>query len=200
MRRRRHGAVSAAKPFVFIHIPRTGGFSMDQALGICPPHQKARCVDFNGKYSFAVVRNPWDRLVSAYHYIRFTNPRAKGHRAVRAKLFNNYPQRHTFDGFVADMLDAEVRESVRSTQIFMPQHEFVCDAAGDVIVDFVGRFEDLQATLATVCAAIGIAVRDIPRKNGSPHDLYTSYYTPELRDIVADVYAEDIDLFGYEFE
>ncbi len=77
-------------------------------------------------------------------------------------------------------------------------------STGAVAVDFVGRYELLDADLTTALERAGVKQRiEIPRTNvtrGRKRDLaYQSYYTPRTRELVADWYAPEIALFGYEF-
>ncbi|MEA1988675.1 MAG: sulfotransferase family 2 domain-containing protein, partial [Pseudomonadota bacterium] len=66
--------------FVFIHIGKTGGTSVEKILNI--PHEHKIALDkmqeigidkWNSKLKFAIVRNPWDKVVSHYHYRVKTN-------------------------------------------------------------------------------------------------------------------------------
>jgi len=66
-------------------------------------------------------------------------------------------------------------------------------------IHFIGRFETLQQDFNTVCDRIGIVWQELPHRNKSEHKHYTEYYDDELREIVTERYASDIDRFGYEF-
>jgi hypothetical protein len=72
---------------------------------------------------------------------------------------------------------------------------------GDVLVDFIGKFENLEADWARVAMRLGIAGTTLPRLNVNPERVrdYTSYYSERTRRVVADRFAVDIEYFGYRF-
>jgi hypothetical protein len=126
-------------------------------------------------FKFAFVRNPWDRQISQYLY----------------KTKSRMP-RPSLDQFMA----RKKRAYVTSYEIYAID--------GAVAVDFVGRYQSLDEDFKTALARAGVETKlGIPRSNVTPgrnRDLaYQSYYTPRTRDLVADWYAREIDLFGYEF-
>jgi hypothetical protein len=162
--------------------------------------------DFDAYFKFSFVRNPWDRLVSEYRY-------------------RGYPVRVDFKTFVFEHLP-ERQFSDLYTHI-VPQYDFLHDEGGKLLVDFVGRYESLQADFDVVCSRLGLPATPLPHVNGSgarrppvrtlndvkkllrrwlwnlerrhtfPH--YTQYYDDETRDHVARLYRKDIEAFGYSF-
>jgi hypothetical protein len=184
---------------IFIHIPKTAGSSMASALfGAASRHvpyfeyQRANPAKFRKYFKFAFVRNPWDRLVSTYFFLR-----AGGLNAMdRAWAQNAIASFDTFDDFVASWLTAE---NVASWVHFLPQAHFVLNADGRVMVDFLGRFERLNDDFNAVARRLERHV-ELPSTNRGEHVPYADYYTPKTREIVARVYARDISAFGYGFE
>lgn len=135
---------------------------------------------FDTSFKFAFSRNPWDWLVSYYHFIQ-SRPRHRRHRRVRALgSFANY-----------------VRDECRRPRIL--QSDFVTDRRGGLLVDFVGRYETLNEDFSHVCRRIGVSAR-LDRRNTSRHGDYREYYDDELRALVAGAYRADIEFFGYEFD
>jgi hypothetical protein len=164
---------------------------------------------FDEYFKFAFVRNPWDRLVSDYHYRKHPNPTI------------------TFRRFVEESFSSVDDYSGRSRHI-IPQVDYVTDEDGRYNVDFIGRFETLADDFAAVARKLclgsvtlghynrsqeGLIVRLWRRLGGKRGPVSSSpmgptvmnrrfqdYYDPQLRDRVAEFYAEDIARFGYSFD
>lgn len=83
--------------------------------------------------------------------------------------------------------------------VFTPQWRFICDDRGEVIVDHVGKVENLMADLAVVEKRLGTDIRLADLNRTSRKGDYRSYYDDESREIVSQVYRRDIEMFGYRF-
>jgi len=140
---------------------------------------------FESLFTFAFVRNPWDLLVSYYHFLRDAagHDEHTSHRRRRAARLPDF--------------EAYVRYEIGRDKI--SQTRMVADRSGRVIVDFLGRYESLAPDFAHACRRIGIDA-SLGRANMSARGDYRDYYTPRLAALVRDHYAEDIERFGYEFE
>lgn len=135
---------------------------------------------FDKFYKFTFVRNPWDRLVSLYHYVLQTP------HHPNIELFKSFG---SFDKYV-EYHAGENRQL---------QKDFAVGDSGEMLVDFIGHYETLHKDFATVCRRLGIENR-LPHRNRSVHKDYREYYTPETKALVAELYREDIEFFGYDFE
>jgi hypothetical protein len=208
--------------FLFVHIAKTGGTSIRSALRrykwsgpyviplyfssrmsaltghriACklPRHAKAIAAlemlpreVFEGLFKFAFVRNPWDLQVSSYHHIRRERPHLlKGiedfESFLKWKLTSDRPYQFHID---------------TSIQL---QFDYLVDLHGNIIVDFIGRFERLGEDFDAVCRRIGIRTPTLPyKRRAKDRTDYREYYTDETRDLIADYFKKDIELFGYTF-
>ncbi len=189
---------------LFIHVPKAAGTSISQALyGRFMGHMRAADVERWGSAQvrvlprFAVVRNPWDRLVSAYRFAK----RGSGIGGIVAGIRNpeqyRVPEFENFERFVREWLAP--RDVRKLDGVFQPQWPFVCQANKQVMVDHVGRFEKLEQTHAFLEATLRRKLRFHRQNLSGPEIDYRSLYTPALAAAVRDIYSEDVEMFGYEF-
>ena len=210
--------------FIFIHIVKTGGMSVRAALqpysaeperfvmrrprkmagDVVNPlykvwetlllHPKASDVKrelppelFERCFKFAFVRNPWDLLVSMYHFI-LREPEGEKHNVVKAL--------GSFDAFVEYAASTPEPFPKGSTKL---QIEMITDAGGNLLVDFVGAYEDLEEDFKEVARMVGIRA-ELPHLNRSVHEDYRTYYNERTRAIVEEHFQPDIKRFGYSFD
>ncbi len=81
---------------------------------------------------------------------------------------------------------------------FKPQLEFVTGSNGKLLVDFVGRYENIEEDLALICRKLDLDL-SMSISSTSKRESYPVYYDDETREIVHDLYSEDLEMFGYEF-
>ncbi len=82
--------------------------------------------------------------------------------------------------------------------LFMQQIEWITDTDGTILVNFIGRFENLEADFKTVCEKINIPY-SLPHLNSTEHEHYKSYYDNQSRFIIANYFKDDIRIFKYTF-
>lgn len=189
---------------MFIHVPKAAGTSINQALyGRFMGHARASDIEKWGSVRlralprFSVVRNPWDRLVSAYRFAKRGRGIGKAVAGMRDPEQYRVPEFDTFERFVHEWLVP--RDIARIDPVFQPQSLFVCDRGKELIVDHVGRLEDLRPTYAFIDDKLGEQVGfDRQNRSGAEID-YRSFYTPGLVALVGQIYQEDIARFGYDF-
>lgn len=135
---------------------------------------------FKEYLSFAIVRNPWDWQVSLYTYM-MKSPDHSQHETIR-KLgsFENYIRWRCKPGN------------------FPLQRDCVCSSDGELLVDYLGRYESLDENFCNICNRIGIHA-SLPRLNVSNTRPYRQFYDGETRELVREFCGPDCALFGYEF-
>jgi chondroitin 4-sulfotransferase 11 len=143
-------------------------------------------------FKFSFVRNPWARMLSLWSYYKKRNI-----KPISDTDFKTFTE--NLETMTCKVNDHYYSNSQRKINLLYPQYHFISDWWGNNILDFVGRFENLQEDFNIVCDKIGIPYQKLPHKNKSKHKHYTEYYDDETREIVAEKYAKDIEYFGYEF-
>jgi hypothetical protein len=141
---------------------------------------------WKSSFKFSFVRNPWDMLVSAYHFlgVHTTDPR---HQHLHPDVNELIRRCEDFTSYVR--LYPMIRSDMSS---------LITDARGRLLVDFVGRHEHLDEDFAFICRSIGVEA-PLLHENTSAHAHYRGYYTDETRAIVERHFARDIERFGYTF-
>lgn len=196
---------------IFVHIPKTAGNSVNRVFGIgWQDHkdlQRYRYEEspdvFAAYFKFAIVRNPWDRLLSDYNY------QLKKSRPRDSKLFV-FTAGGTKRGFAewveAALLSPTAYEANAwggsvSAHIhrWSPQVDWIT-VDGRIAVDFIAKLERLPVDFRVVCDRVGLSPTRLPHRNRRLHWHYSHYYDRSTQEIVANYYARDIEEFGYEFE
>ena len=88
----------------------------------------------------------------------------------------------------------------RQRILVRPQSQQLIDDDGNIVLDFVGRYEELQQSFDTISERIGLPATDLLRKNASEHATFAKYYDDELIETIGNYYREDLRMFDYEFE
>ncbi|QDO93960.1 sulfotransferase family protein [Formosa sediminum] len=183
------------KNFVFIHIAKTGGTSVVSITGKAyRKHLTAKQVikhigqkKWDNAYTFAIVRNPWDKVVSQYKFRTKTN---KSRMADHPIAFKDWVQKVFVE---QDKFYYHVRPL-----LFAPQVEWLKNNQNKIDLNKIIRFENLNEEYREVANIIGIHP-DLPHLNSTKPSDYRSYYDEETKKIVAEWFAEDIELFNYKF-
>lgn len=184
---------------IFIHVPKAAGTSIALTLFNSPSrhvpwteYYRANPGKFRRYFKFSFVRNPWDRLVSTYFFLARGGMDTADARWASQAL----PAYSGFGDFVRRWVD---EQNVQTWVHFVPQHQFVCDTSGALMMDFLGRMESIETDFEHVAAKLG-CTEELKKVNTGNQEHYSHYYDDETREIVRRVYRRDIELFGYDYE
>ncbi len=84
---------------------------------------------------------------------------------------------------------------------FSPFHlPYITDNNGEIIVNYIGKFESLAESMEHVYSKIGESYQELPHENKSKRKDYRSYYDIESIEIVEKLFKKEIALFNYTFE
>lgn len=137
-------------------------------------------------FKFTFVRNPWDKAVSQFMFMS---------KIKREKLRNFAGMRQ------GDDFKRYLELIARTTHVhWEPQIKFLRDSNGDWLVDYIGRYENFSGSAAHVLRSVGLVATAIPHENRSNRGPYQEYYDDESREMVAQLYADDIEAFGYHYD
>lgn len=189
--------------YLFIHIPKNAGTALCRALGDNEIHRvhlpyfvyrNAYMKAFNNYFKFSIVRNPWDRVVSIYSYLK-----AGGNQTIDKHFETMFKEQNiTFEKFIFEFLD---NQSMHSHSMFRPQFPFIYDEQETLMVDYVGRQENMNEALEEISNHIPIKASPLRSINASKRNDYRTYYTcNNLIDAVEKLYLKDVKLFKYTFE
>ncbi len=143
---------------------------------------------FQNYFSFAFVRHPWDWQVSMYHFLLKQPENPFYPDIVNAGSFRNY-----MDWIIAE--DKPYPKGAPKKQITM-----LTDEDGKIIVDYIGRYENLCPDFSHVMRQVGLQGIGLPNLNHSKHSDYRQYYDSYTKKLVAKHYEEDIEAFKYTFD
>ena len=190
---------------LFIHIPKTAGTSMDKSLGLLrvrfPSRFEANFKNegqcsvghldvrkrlksgritkefWDSAFKFCFCRNPFDRAVSHYFYARKRHP----------KLF---PPSVSFLDYTRTLADyvSPARRRMFELQTWYTD---------GLDLDFIGRYENLEADFAYVAQKLGVKDAVLRRDNKTKHHPYKAYYDDESVDNVRRFYSKDFEYFRY---
>lgn len=194
-----------AQNVIFIHVPKTAGSSLkEQIYGrelgghrslaeymAYDRHRTSRC------FKFCFVRNPWDRFLSAYSYLKQGKDCTYRDRQFAATYL---AQTADINDFARALTDDIYRRQVMLYDHFRPQSHWICmPGRQDHGMDFIGRFEQLEDDMQSLRDRLDLPDTTLPKARKSRHDHYRAVYSDEARDMVMHLYQGDLDLLAYDF-
>ncbi|MBE9046263.1 sulfotransferase family 2 domain-containing protein [Pleurocapsales cyanobacterium LEGE 10410] len=218
--------ISHKHKFIFIHIPKCGGTSIEsflkkntEALG----YQKEDGLEYTMRkeglakiinlyphyFTFTFVRNPFDRFVSIWKHSERgqTNYYHKLHRNLSFKEYAYAVKELN----LAQLSQFDLYHSKQQTEFILDYNKnyfFKIPRKTNDKCDFIGKLENLQRDFKQVCELLNLKLKsyDLALVNTSPEvkkiirPHYSSYYDNETLEVVSSIYAEDIKYLSYKFE
>lgn len=142
---------------------------------------------FSRAFKFTFVRNPYDRFVSLYFYFLKTG-----------KLSNKCSFKDFAEYIYINGIEPIGMYNVKGYSQCQPQLEWITNSKGEIIVDFIGKFESLNVDFSVIKHNLDIE-GFLPHKNKTSHNHYREYYDDETIEYVSGIYKEDIEYFNYKF-
>ena len=196
--------------FIFVHIPKAGGTSIERLFNIDKRKNLYQGLDgirhngvsfslqhltakqlkkhpetkkyFNNYFKFSFVRNPYDRILSEYFWL---------HRINKIGM-KDTPE--NFKIWVKKFLKKMDKDHK------LPQYQYLYDNDDNLMVDFIGKIETINDDFKEVLKKIKHREISLPHhnKNKKNKEIKDSYLTEEIKDIIYDIYKKDFELFSYK--
>ena len=188
----------------FIHIPKTAGTSVTDIInnnenyiyiGHYPILLENGFIDMNKLFffnnfnnldckSFAVVRNPYTRLISAFTYLK-----KGGNGDILDLQYQELLNGYNFEDFVLN-LNFFIKKIVH----LIPQHVYICNG-NNILVTHLCKFENLNEDLKKVDSIFD----NLPHLNKSSNDILVHNLSFNIKIKIYLTYKKDFELFGYDF-
>jgi len=179
---------------IYLHIPRTGGHSIQKLFGGRQTHgnkryyiQKCGQEIWDSYFKFATARNPWDRWVSIYFY-------SKKYRMVDNLDFPEWIKRkhelHVKNNGNPSKMDRQW------PHLYIPQISWITEN-GKKVVDSIIKIENYKKELEK---ALNIKIETMPHAHRTTHSPYYTLYDDKTTTLVAEMSKQDIEYLGYEFK
>lgn len=194
---------------LFVHIPKTAGVSILSLIRkhlqyTCKLHNDMHTINiqhvqnYRDMFSFCVVRDPYERIVSAYNFLKEPMLKVKEYSKLyeglllyKEGLLGLLLYKAIFSKYTSFADCIKDLDTLQHTNmLFVPQHKFVCDEDGNILVNSVIKMEhisDLQQ--------IDPIFAHLPHRNKSIKRDFV--LTNDMKQIIYRVYAKDFEIFQY---
>jgi chondroitin 4-sulfotransferase 11 len=205
------------KNYIFFHLYKCGGNSIRNVIkphlsDVTSPNEfeeigNAHCVPkdiqkiyyeknkkelFDNYFKFTFVRNPFDWLLSTYYYIIKTNHELNS--VIKNMTFYQF-----LEYYINVMMKNENKQLGHNKVVTL--YEYITDDSGELAVDFVGKYENIQDDMKFVCNKINTQYKIVPfiNVNINRERDYKKYYDAQSINFVKKHFEKDLDYFKYTF-
>jgi hypothetical protein len=210
--------------FLFVHIAKTGGTSIRNALWrykwtdpyripqfLCSRlsamagHKIGAKFPRHAKLIAAKEMLPSEVFERLFKFAFVRNPwdlQVSSYHHIRRERPQLITHIDSFEAFLRWKLDPARPPQYHADMSTELQSDYLIDLHGRRIVDFIGRYEFLAEDFEEACRRIGIRRPDLPhaRKAVDRRKDYRSYYDDATAQWIADHYRQDIEAFGFRFD
>lgn len=219
--------ISQKKRFIFFHIPKTGGSSItwnfrhviDSPADIKNLEVKSGwqrllhidgrqhssyvnnillCEKYKSYFKFSFIRNPWDLALSWYLSLSRDDPIGINPENFKKFVFSRI---QCFNPIINPIKYLNKYRRRNSKAIDRTQLSYISDYRGNVVVDYLAKFEAFEREFRYIADTLNIT--DYENKKLNVSNLkkvqYRDFYDEESRDLIAKLYSADIKAFGYKF-
>lgn len=137
--------------------------------------------DYDAYYKFTFVRNTWARMYSWYANVMKDPAMRDSYGIVETD--------YSFEQFLKEKIDHKT----------FSQLNFITDSKGNIPMDFIGRFENLEEDFAIVAKKLEIKDDQLPKLLVRKYGHYTENYTEDTKQLVYKLYRDEIDYFKFEY-
>ena len=175
--------INHTNKWVFYHLEKTGGTTIRKVLPFDEENKTHMTPvedvgHWQGYYKFCFVRNPWDRMVSWYEYMRDPEKMDDNYETIKEMSYLDFLR----------------------WRLPVPQQVESIYQNGKKCVDFIGRFESLQDDFYIICMVINEEFGILPKINSTKRKPFWEYYCNESKEMMREFFKDDIERFGYKYE
>lgn len=186
---------------IYVHIPKAAGISINKALfgNYGGGHKTVRSYrkifgtkTYKSYFKFTFVRNPYSRLLSAYHFLKDGG----FHEKDKKWAMENLSAYNNFNTFVEEWIN---EENIWKYIHFKPQYFFVTDMNLELDIDFVGKTENIESDFKLICWELNLENKlTIQNKGNKDHTDWINQYSEISLQKIARIYHQDFKLFRYQ--
>ncbi len=181
---------------IYIHIPKTGGTSVSNALFEKDPghyflkrYEQVDKVKFESYFKFSIVRHPVDRLVSTYNYLI-------ARKAIYKDPYHPYSFLAKYDFLEDFIINGLSQELIESNYFFASQTEYLQNSQGNIQMDYIGKLESINDDFKVICSKLNLK-KNIQNKNSSNKLVTKKELSRAALNKIFEVYKDDFLNFEY---